>query len=494
MSRESKSSTTTRRGLFSSAAALIGSGSLLHQAGAQEHHEGHKMTGGGSTGKMPANVKAAVSTGKTEIFAPSGINYKPVITPNGMTLPWKMIGGAKVFHLVAEPVSHEFIPAMNEHSSLVAECWGYNGRIHGPTFEAVEGDTVRIYVTNRLDAPTSVHWHGLLLPSGMDGVGGVSQKAIQPGETFKYEFTLKQHGTFMYHSHHDEMTQMQLGMMGMFIIHPASPEPNPPDRDYAIMLSEWLIEVGARRPDPNEMTDFNIFTMNGRAFPGTQALLAQSGERVRVRLGNLSSMSHHTIHLHGHSFKVTDTDGGHIPEAGQWPETTVIMPTGSTRTFEVGPVYPGDWAMHCHMLHHVMNQMGHAFGNVIGMNETGLSQKMRNLVPGYMSMGTTGMGDMGDMGMKVPVNSLPMIGGPGQYDYITMGGMFTILKVRDTLPADGSDPAWFKSPPGTVASPASDSDLHRDGIDPKVATTTPATVAPSIVSSGRIKLGGSGMH
>jgi hypothetical protein len=352
---------------------------------------------------------------------------------------------------------HEFAPG------LVSKCWGYNGRVHGPTIEAVEGDRVRIYVTNRLAGATSVHWHGLLLPSGMDGVGGVSQKAIQPGETFNYEFTLKQHGTLMYHSHHDEMTQMQLGMMGLFIIHAKDPKIRAPDRDYAILLSEWKIEVGARRPDPIEMTDFNVFTMNGRSFPGTAPLLAKVGERVRLRIGNLSTMSHHSIHLHGHHFKVVETDGGEIPEAGQWPETTVIVPTGSTRTIEFTAV-EGDWVMHCHMLHHVMTQMGHKFGNVIGINTEGLNQKIRKLIPGYMVMGADGMGDMGDMGMRVPPNSLSMVGAPGPHDYITMGGMFTLLKVRDELPADGSDPGWYRSPPGTLASPATAEDLERDGI------------------------------
>jgi hypothetical protein len=268
----------------------------------------------------------------------------------------------------------------------------------------------------------------------------------------------------MYHSHHDEMTQMQLGMMGLFIIHPKNPKGPQPDRDYAIMLSEWKIEVGARRPDPNEMTDFNVFTMNGRSFPGTSALVAKKGERVRIRIGNLSTMSHHAIHLHGYYFKVVATDGGEIPEAGQWPETTVHMPTGSTRTVEFVADEPGDWVMHCHMLHHVMTQMGHSFGNVIGMNTEGLNKKIRSQVPGYMMMGENGMGDMGEMGMAVPPNSLPMVGGPGQYDYITMGGMFTILKVRDELPADGSEPDWYKSPPGTLAEAASDGDLERDGI------------------------------
>jgi len=413
--------------------------------------------------------KAAVSTGKTEPFNPGGLGYKPVITPNGLTLPFKMVNGVKVFHLIAEPVTHEFSPG------LVAECWGYNGRVHGPTIEAVEGDHVRIYVTNRLSAPTSVHYHGVLVPSGMDGVGGVSQKAIQPGETFKYEFTLKQHGTLMYHSHHDEGTQMQLGMMGLIIIHPKNPKQPPPDRDYAIMLSEWKIEVGARRPDPNEMTDFNVFTMNARSFPGTQPLVAKVGDRVRFRIGNLSTMSHHAIHLHGYYFKVVATDGGEIPEAGQWPETTVHMPTGSTRTVEFVANEPGDWVMHCHMLHHVMTQMGHTFGNVIGINSEGLNKKIRKLIPGYMAMGTDGMGDMGEMGMAVPKNSLPMVGAQGQHDYITMGGMFTILKVRDELPADGSDPGWYKSPPGTLADVAPEDEMKRDGIElPKDLSKTAA--------------------
>ncbi len=361
-----------------------------------------------------------------------------------------------------------FFPPGINYKHLVAECWGYNGRVHEPTIEAVEGDDVRIYVTNKLPEATTVHWHGVLLPSGMDGVGGVggvSQKAIQPGETYKYEFTLRQHGTLMYHSHHDEMTQMQMGMMGLFIIHQKVPEKNPPDRDYAFMLSEWKIEVGARRPDPNEMTEMNVFTLNGRSFPGTQPMLAKKGERVRIRIGNLSTMSHHAIHLHGTVFKVVATDGREIPEAAQWPEITVHMPTGSTRTIEFIANEPGDWVMHCHMLHHVMTQLGHRFGNQIGMEKTGLDKKIRKLIPGYMVMGDTGMGDMGDMGIKVPPNSLPMIGGRGKKDYITMGGMFTILKVRDSLPADGSDPGWYDCPPGTMATKAAAEDLRRDGID-----------------------------
>ncbi|MDB6039624.1 MAG: multicopper oxidase protein [Verrucomicrobiales bacterium] len=397
-------------------------------------------------------------TGNPELFAPGepGKDYNPVITPNNISLPWNIKNGVKVYHLIAEPVRHEFAPG------LVAECWGYNGHVHGPTIEALDGDRIRIYVTNRLPAATSVHWHGILLPNGMDGVAGLNQKAIQPGETFKYEFTLRQHGTFMYHSHHDEMTQMALGLMGMFIIHPRNPKSRP-DRDFALMTSEWKIPVGTSRPDPNEMTDFNIFTFNAKAFPGTEPLVVKLGEKVRIRFGNLSAMSHHPIHLHGYQFKITETGGGEIAESAQLPEVTALTAAGTTRTIEFVADAPGDWPMHCHMTHHVMNQMGHQFGNMIGVNTEGLTKNIRRFVPGYMTMGQEGMGDMGDMGMKNPKNSIPMVGAPGPFDYITMGGMFTILKVRAGINSY-ADPGWYENPPGTTAEAASEEDLKRDEI------------------------------
>jgi manganese oxidase len=389
-----------------------------------------------------------------------GRDYQPTVTPNGATLPWKLVHGVKVYHLTAEEVSHEFAPG------LEAKCWGYNGRVHGPTLEAVEGDRVRVYVTNRLEAPTTIHWHGVYLPNGMDGVGGLNQRAIQPGETFKYEWTFRQHGTLMYHSHHDEMTQMAMGMLGMIVVHPRRPPPSyRVDRDFVIMLSEWRITPGTLRPDPNEMTDFNVLTMNAKVFPGTQPLVCKQGDRVRIRLGNLSAMDHHPIHLHGHYFKVTATDGGSIPAAGQWPETTVLVPVGSTRDVEFVADAPGDWALHCHMTHHVMNQMGHGVPNMIGTKPSTLDRRVTSLLPGYMTMGRTGMGDMGDMGMPVPKNSIPMVGGKGPFDTITMGGMFTLLKVRQNL-NNYEDPGWYANPAGTVADLARSEDLARDGIKP----------------------------
>jgi manganese oxidase len=343
--------------------------------------------------------------------------------------------------------------------------------VHGPTIEAVEGDRVRIYVTNRLPAATSVHWHAVFLPNGMDGVGGLTQRSIPPGETYVYEWTFRQHGTFMYHSHHDEMTQMALGMMGMLIVHPRTPTADQRvDRDFALLSATWKIDPGTRRPDPNEMSDFNVLTFNARAFPGTDPLVVRRGQRVRIRLGNLSQMDHHPIHLHGHFFKVVETDGGRIPPAGQWPESTVLVPVGTTRTIEFIADEPGDWLMHCHMTHHVMNQMGHDIPNLIGIDPTELDRRLRRILPGYMTMGHDGMGDHGahvEMGhMRIPENSVPMVGQRGPFGYITMGGMVTTLKVRDEVADDYRDPGWYRHPDGTVAGPASGAALRRDGIGP----------------------------
>ena len=426
----------TRRKLFTGAAALASVAALERTARAAEK-------------AAPADPGEHFSPGE------AGKDYTPVITPNGVALPFKLVGGVKVFHLIAEEVpNHEFAPGLRAH------CWGYNGRVHGPTIEAVEGDRVRIYVTNRLSEPTSSHWHGILLPSGMDGVAGLTQKPIEPGETFKYEFTLRQHGTFMYHPHFDEMTQMGMGLMGMFIVHPRNPKRRP-DRDFAYLLSEWKIVPGTMRPDPMEMTEFNTLTLNAKCFPGTAPMVAKKGDLVRIRIGNLGAMDHHPIHLHGYYFKITATDGGDIPEAGQWPETTVLVAVGTTRTVEFIADNPGDWAIHCHMTHHVMNQMGHGLPNLLGIDKGGLDKKVKAFLPGYMTMGQDGMGGMGDMGMHVPRNSLPMVGGPGPHGYIDMGGMFTILKVRESL-ASYDDPGWYQAPPGTQADLASNADLQRD--------------------------------
>lgn len=367
--------------------------------------------------------------------------YTPVVVPNGATLPWTMKGGVKEFVLTAEVIKHEVAPGMT------ITAWGYNGRTPGPVIEAVEGDRVRFIVHNKLPERTSVHWHGLFLPNGMDGVAGLNQPHIEPGETYVYEFTLRQNGVFMYHPHSDEMVEMAMGMMGFFVIHPRVPDAPRVDRHFLIMLHEWFVAPGTSVPNAAVMTDFNLFTFNSRAWPGTDPLVVRTGQRVRVSFGNLS-MDNHPIHLHGYRFWHVATDGGAIPSTARVPMTTIDVPVGSTQTVEWLADAPGDWAFHCHKSHHTMNAMSHELPNMLGVRQKDVAEKVRKVLPGYMAMGENGMGNMMDMGR--PKNTLPMMAGQGPFGPVEMGGMFTILKVRDGI-TSYEDPGWYKNPPGTVA-------------------------------------------
>ncbi|WP_043356901.1 copper oxidase [Cupriavidus basilensis] len=375
----------------------------------------------------------------------SGRPYNPVVTLNGWTLPWRMRNGWKEFHLIAEPVEREFAPGMTAH------LWGYNGQSPGPTIECVEGDKVRIFVTNKLPEHTTVHWHGVILPSGMDGVGGLSQPHIKPGKTFVYEFVMGKSGTFMYHPHSDEMVQMAMGMMGFIVVHPKDQSFMRVDRDFVFLMSAYDIDPGSYTPRVATMTEFNMWTWNSRVFPGIDSLPARLGDRVRIRIGNLT-MTNHPIHLHGVDFEVTGTDGGWVPKAARWPEVTADVAVGQMRAIEFVANNPGDWAFHCHKSHHTMNAMGHQVPTMIGVKQKDLAKKMSKLVPDYMAMGEAGMSDMGGMEMPLPDNTLPMMTGQGPFGPVEMGGMFTVLKVREGLGRnDYKDPGWYKHPKGTVA-------------------------------------------
>jgi FtsP/CotA-like multicopper oxidase with cupredoxin domain len=366
------------------------------------------------------------------------------VTLNGSSLPWRMKDGVKEFRLVAQPVKREFAPGM------VVNAWGYNGATPGPTIEGVEGDRVRIFVKNELPEWTAIHWHGMRLPNGMDGVGGLTQPDIPAGKTGVYEFTFEESGTYMYHPHADEMVQMAMGLMGFVIVHPKDPNQHRVDRDYAIMLHSWDVKPGTATPNTATMLDFNMWTFNSRVWPGTDPLPVRLGDRVRIRFGNLS-MTSHPIHVHGHHMLQTATDGGWLPESARWPMNTVNVPVGTTATVEWVADRPGDWALHCHKTHHAMNAMGHDVPNMIGVNQAGLDKKISSLVPGYMAMGTTGMAEMAEMQMPLPPNTLPMMTGKGPFGAMEMGGMFTVVKVREGLaPGDYRDPGWYRHPAGTV--------------------------------------------
>jgi len=394
---------------------------------------------------LPEVVSSDAAIMRPPLNPPNGRPYQPVATLNGWTLPWRMRNGVKEFHLVAEPVIREIAPGMK------ANLWGYNGQSPGPTIEVVEGDRVRMFVTNRLPEHTSIHWHGQRLPNGMDGVSGLNQPPIKPGQTYVYEFMAARSGTFMYHPHADETTQMAMGMMGFWVTHPRDPGFMRVDRDYVFLMNAYDIDPGAYTPKVSTMLDFNLWTFNSRAYPGIDAMVARLGERIRIRVGNLS-MTSHPLHLHGHEFMVTGTDGGWIPPTARWPEVTTDVGVGQLKALEFTAAAPGDWAFHCHKSHHTMNAMGHTLPTFIGVDQRDLAAQITSLIPQYMDMQSPGAMDAMPMQMPLPPNTLPMMTGAGPYGNIEMGGMFTMVKIRrDLAVGDYRDPGWYRAPKGTVA-------------------------------------------
>ncbi len=309
------------------------------------------LSAGAFTKSSPAQ-SAQAPIKKSQLHRATTQKYLPVQTPDLPNLPFELDNGVKVFHLIAEPVKQEIFPGK------ILNLWGYNGSAPGPTIQVTQGDRVRIIVDNHLPEPTSMHWHGFDIPFAMDGGPGLSQDAILPGGRFVYEFTLQQEGTYFYHSH--MAMQEMMGMIGAFIMHPQEAYDPPADQDFAIILQEYA--VLPNNPTPNSMNmEFNWLTMNGKSGPATTPLVVRLGDRVRLRLINLG-MDHHPIHMHGHQFVITGTEGGRQPQSTWGPNNTVLVGVAQARAVEFAATNPGDWMIHCHMPHHMMNQMSSMAG------------------------------------------------------------------------------------------------------------------------------------
>ena len=275
-----------------------------------------------------------------------------VETPDIQDLPFRLDNGVKIFNVIAEPVKQVVVPGRT------LDLWGFNGSAPGPTIQANEGDHVRIIFDNHLPEPTGIHWHGLEIPIEMDGVPGIGQKPVMPGERFIYEFALHQNGTFFYHSH--MAMQEMVGMLGGFIIHPKTPYAPRVDKDYLIALQEYAVLPNSTVPNSMNM-EFNWLTFNGKAGPASTPLIIRQGERVRIRIINLG-MDHHPIHLHGFTFWETGREGARQPEA-IWPRgNTTLVGVAQARDIEFVADRLGDWMFHCHLPHHMMNRMSSNVG------------------------------------------------------------------------------------------------------------------------------------
>lgn len=269
-----------------------------------------------------------------------------------------LTGNVRTFSLEARPVRWEY----REGQRVAA--WAYNGQVPGPTLRANEGETVKVEFRNELPIATTVHWHGVDVPWQQDGVPDVSQKAIEPGDTYSYEFEATPAGTRWYHTHgsgmKDEATQIDMGLSGALIVSPKREVAA--DVDQVIVLDEWSIGSGgynaamlAGHGSHNAGSSFNVFTMNGRAAPDIEDIVVKKGDRVRLRFVNASSVSYHPMHIHGHQARVVALDGNPVPSPTV--RNVELLAPGQTADMEFIADNPGVWMMHCHDLHHSSSGM-----------------------------------------------------------------------------------------------------------------------------------------
>jgi FtsP/CotA-like multicopper oxidase with cupredoxin domain len=260
-------------------------------------------------------------------------------------------GQTKVFDLETSVIRWSILP------NISVDAYSFNGQLPGPRLHIRLGDHVRINVTNRLPESTTVHWHGLILPNEMDGPAEITQDPIAPGQTYRYEFTAVQAGTFFYHSHDHVDRQQALGLYGALIIDPAQPDPSlTANYDYVLLLQEWLLREGLTYPAmPMDGGQPNYFTINGRAYPATEAIRMKVGETVKVRFIGSNNGFIHPMHIHGGPFVVVARDGITLPPTARFEADTINVGPGQRFDVIWKALKPGKWLIHCHIGHHTTN-------------------------------------------------------------------------------------------------------------------------------------------
>ncbi len=275
----------------------------------------------------------------------------PVNARGDQTLQPRIENGVKVFDLTTSVIKWNILP----NKQVMA--YAFNQQVPGPRIRITEGDRVRINVTNNLPESTTVHWHGLIVPNNMDGPAFVTQAPIEPGQTFTYEYTTQQAGTYFYHTHDNADRQQTLGLYGALIIDPKDTSKTPAyDLEYIILLQEWLERDGYTYPSMLMEGGLpNYFTINGKAFPATDTIQMKVGQKIRLRFIGSSSNFIHPMHVHGGPFKIIETDGIPVPEAAQIEKDTLNVAPGERYDVIWPAREPGKWLIHCHILHHTTN-------------------------------------------------------------------------------------------------------------------------------------------
>ncbi len=364
----------------------------------------------------------------------AGLPPVEVTTPDLVKLKGEMIRGAREFNLRATPARRELLPG------IWMDAYGYNDLFPGPVLEMNQGERVRIVFRNDLPEETTLHPHGLELPVNMDGIPAVTQDYVQPGGTFVYEFDVHQEGSFFLHPH--VAMQEAIGMVVPFIIHPKVAHTPIVDRDFVLVTQQFSILPNATVPNSNAM-DWNFLTINGRSGPYTTPLVCKLGERVRIRFINFSTLHQHPMHLHGHTFWITGTEGGRIPDSAWIPSNNVVVGVAQSRDVEFIANNPGDWVLHCHMFHHMMNHMVSQVGPIIRQQENDHGFR----VPGYPQI-MKGMASMNMEGMNMDGHrqheSMPEMTRNGTDDYSMRMTMEEMRKITSRRETHGMREGWYK--------------------------------------------------
>ncbi|WP_027146877.1 DUF4396 domain-containing protein [Mesorhizobium sp. WSM3626] len=266
-------------------------------------------------------------------------------------LPFRLENGIKVFELRPSVIRWQILP------DVAVDAYAYNGQIPGPRIHIRQADRVRINVTNDLPEETTVHWHGMILPNQMDGPAEITQAPIEPGQSYSYEFTAIQHGTYFYHPHAKPDRTQALGLYGALIIDPANPADEvQADHDYVIELQEWLVRDGLTYPSmPMEGGMPNFFTINGRAYPSTDTIHMKLGETLKVRFIGTNNGFIHPMHIHGGPFEVVARDGETLAPPARFLADTINLGPGQRYDVVWKARQRGKWLIHCHIPHHTTN-------------------------------------------------------------------------------------------------------------------------------------------
>lgn len=280
------------------------------------------------------------------------VRYRaPADATGDRSLQPRIEDGVKVFDIETSVIQWNILP----YARVAA--YAYNGQVPGPRIRVTEGDRVRVNVRNLLPESTTIHWHGLILPNAMDGAANITQPPIPPGGRFTYEFTIRQAGTFFYHSHDNGDRQQALGLYGALIADPSDRTRAPAyDKEIVVQLQEWTFKEGYTYPAmPMEGALPNFFTINGKAYPSTETIELRVGERLLIRFIGSSGAFIHPMHVHGGPFRIVATDGQPVPQAAQLEKDTVNVAPGERYDVVWEAREPGRWLLHCHIPHHMTN-------------------------------------------------------------------------------------------------------------------------------------------